>query len=209
MAAGFTKAAGGINGLFENVDGPSLGNTIKAAVLGGTASVIGGGKFKNGAITGSFSYLFGSIARQASGPPGRALTGDEITEAQKVFGDKVDYTQVRVIDGKFVPFQNVPMSPDGNIYWPGDCGNLATCYGGAYAKTFIHEMTHVLQVQHGVNVLGQGFLLQAGRFLSFGTYNPYKFTYDPNRTFSSYNIEQQGAIAEQIYRGNLPNNIDY
>ncbi len=55
MAAGFTKAAGGINGLFENVDGPSLGNTIKAAVLGGTASVIGGGKFANGAITGAMS----------------------------------------------------------------------------------------------------------------------------------------------------------
>lgn len=123
----------------------------------------------------------------------------------------MDYSRVRVVDGKYVFFQGngYVMAPNGNIYWPGECGNLATCGGGAYAGTFIQEMTHVMQHQHGVNVLGQGFLLQAGHRLSFGLYDPYSFTYDPSRTFSSYNIEQQGDIARGIYYGRYPNNIDY
>jgi RHS repeat-associated protein len=42
----------------------SLGFTGKlaaSAVVGGTASVIGGGKFQNGAITGAFGYLFNEM----------------------------------------------------------------------------------------------------------------------------------------------------
>lgn len=148
---------------------------------------------------------------RAKGEPGRALTANEVTEAQSVFGDRIDYSRVRIIDGKYVFTQGsgYVMSPDGNIYWPGGCGDLATCSGGASAGTFIHEMTHVMQYQNGVNVLGQGFLLQAGKFLSFGLYDPYSFTYDASRSFRSYNIEQQGDIARGIYYGRYPNNIDY
>jgi hypothetical protein len=36
--------------------------TIISAVVGGTASVLGGGKFANGAQTGAFSYLFNELA---------------------------------------------------------------------------------------------------------------------------------------------------
>jgi hypothetical protein len=34
-----------------------IGNTVRDAVVGGTISVIGGGKFANGAQTGAFRYL--------------------------------------------------------------------------------------------------------------------------------------------------------
>ena len=37
-----------------------------SAVVGGTAAVLGGGKFKNGAITAAFAHTFGLIARNAS-----------------------------------------------------------------------------------------------------------------------------------------------
>jgi len=118
---------------------------------------------------------------------------------------------VNIHDRKFFPFQgeNVVMAPDGDIYWPGACGNLATCDGGRNVGTFIHEMTHVLQHQHGVNVLGRGLALHAARIGSFGLYDPYSFTYDAGRAFSSYNIEQQGDIARGIYFGRYPNNIDH
>ena len=53
----------------------------------------------------------------------------------------------------------------------------------------------------------EGFLLHAGRILSFFLYDPDRFTYDPGRAFSSYNIEQQGVYAERIYVGLYPNNI--
>jgi hypothetical protein len=33
-----------------------IGNTAREAVVGGTISVIGGGKFANGAQTGAFRY---------------------------------------------------------------------------------------------------------------------------------------------------------
>ncbi len=39
-------------------------NAAASAVVGGTAAVLGGGKFKNGAITGAFAYTFGSIAQR-------------------------------------------------------------------------------------------------------------------------------------------------
>jgi hypothetical protein len=41
-------------------------------------------------------------------------------------------------------------------------------------------------------------------------HNPYSAVYDPNRAFSSYNIEQQGELAIGIYDGNIPSSyIDY
>jgi len=191
--------------------GVSIKRAFVAAIAGGTASVIGGGKFANGATTAAFSYLFANAAASSRDPAGRALTTDEISAAKSVFGDKIDYSQVRIIDGKFVLWQGegYAMAPDGNIYWPGECGNLASCSGTGTASTFVHEMTHVLQNQNGINVLGRGLVLQSTKFLSFGLYNPYKFTYDANRSFSSYNIEQQGRISEGIYRGIYPSNIDY
>jgi|GEM_PF-1486178 len=65
MAAAFTQAigyAGAKSGNSIFVKAPEgmdrIGNAVKAAIIGGTASVIGGGKFKNGAITGAFSRMF-------------------------------------------------------------------------------------------------------------------------------------------------------
>lgn len=142
---------------------------------------------------------------------GRPLVSDEINAAKTVYDDKIDYSSVRVVDGKYIFTQgsNYAVTPNGNIYFPEDCGNLVSCGAGQYEGLFIHEMMHVLQYQSGVNVLERGLLLQAGKFLSFGLYNPYKYNYSPSRKFSSYNIEQQGDIAVQIFYGVYPNNIDY
>jgi RHS repeat-associated protein len=53
MSAGFSAAATPyINDLGV------VGATMASAVIGGTASVLGGGKFENGAQTGAFGYLF-------------------------------------------------------------------------------------------------------------------------------------------------------
>jgi Bacterial CdiA-CT RNAse A domain len=47
--------------------------TLQAAFIGGTLSVIGGGKFANGAQTGAFQYLFNQASRR--GLLGRGLLG--------------------------------------------------------------------------------------------------------------------------------------
>jgi len=51
---------------FATLQGPDLGNPvangIKAVTIGGTASVLGGGKFTNGAVTAAYGYLFNQAA---------------------------------------------------------------------------------------------------------------------------------------------------
>ncbi|MDD4928798.1 MAG: hypothetical protein PHP85_05920 [Gallionella sp.] len=60
MTAGFSEGVGGNLGKYDGV--------VARAVLGGTASVIGGGKFANGAMTGAYGYLFNKLAHsQAAG----------------------------------------------------------------------------------------------------------------------------------------------
>ena len=52
----FTRQVSGrISGTFG---GNKVGGALAAATVGGTASVIGGGKFGNGAYTTAFQYLF-------------------------------------------------------------------------------------------------------------------------------------------------------
>lgn len=171
-------------------------------------------------VGASASQRAGILGIQPSASPGRPsksigegrhLVGDEVDAAKTVYDDKIDYDSVRVVKDKYTPIQgaNYAVTPNGNIYFPGDCGNLVSCGGGRYEGLFIHEMMHVLQYQSGINVFGRGLLLQTGKFASFGLYNPYGYKYDPNRKFSSYNIEQQGDIAVGIFYGTYPNNIDY
>lgn len=185
--------------------------SAEAGLVGGLVARIEGGKFDDGFSVAAAGYLLNTVAHEAANRQfSRQLTNDEISAAREVFGAKIDYSRVRIIDAKYVFTQSggYAMTPNGNIYWPGACSNLVECDGGAYAPTFIHEMTHVLQYQSGINVLMRGFFLQAAKFLTGTLYNPYSFTYDPARPFSSYNIEQQGDIAVGIYIGIYPNNID-
>ena len=100
------------------------------------------------------------------------------------------------------------MAPDGNIYFPlaRECGDLTACAitvsgqpGQQYdiLETFIHEMGHVMQHQQGVNVLGRGFVLQAGRILSGGLYNPYSYPVGANPR--QLNIEAQARYYRDQY----------
>lgn len=56
--------------------GPDLKgfNIVKAAVIGGTASKLGGGKFDNGAVSGAFTHLFSS-ALSSSGSGNKSSAG--------------------------------------------------------------------------------------------------------------------------------------
>ena len=166
---------------------------------------------KQGLIGGAIALpiIVATSYINASGPSGsRELTPDEVELARSVFSEKVDLSSVRIYNSKYILLQGqrFAMAPDGNIYWPQDNGNMAN----SFPKLFIHEMTHVMQFQHGINVLFQGFLLQGAKYLSGQLYDPYKFSYDKDRLFSDYNIEQQGEYAVEIYKGTYPSTaIDY
>src|SRR5579862_3104783 len=55
--------------------GDSYFNTAEHAILGGAGSVLGGGKFQNGAVTASFGYLYNS-AMHAGGSSGSGSSPD-------------------------------------------------------------------------------------------------------------------------------------
>ena len=63
--------------------GNPVGNAVAAAVTGGTASVLGGGKFANGATTGAFSYLFNdALADSYAKNPRTAAAAAELRRVQ-------------------------------------------------------------------------------------------------------------------------------
>jgi hypothetical protein len=160
------------------------------------------------------SYAFGQLASQRdSSPPGRALHEDEIELGREAFtrafgsDEGFDYSAVRVINGKFVPWQpsNVAIAPDGNIYYPSDCGNLAVCGGESIAALFVHELTHAWQYQQGDRVFLRGLGLQAAHYVTFGRYDPYALPrqYVP---YNQLNLEQQ---AQYVTRTLFPNYVWY
>src|SRR6185295_1633749 len=79
-------------------------------------------------------------------PPARGLKPEEITELKKVFGDTVDYSQIRVHDNvkDGLVGSSRAMTLGRDIYMPGD----RTSDPG-YASTLTHEMTHAWQFQNG------------------------------------------------------------
>lgn len=138
--------------------------------------------------------------------PGRALTPAEIALAQRVFGERIDYASVRFVNGKYTVLQ-LPervMAPDGNIYWPGACADLATCGHPACRDTFIHEMAHVMQHQQGVRVFWRGLWLHGARVLSCGRFNPYRCVIKRGKPYRAYNIEQQAELAVEMLHGRYP-----
>lgn len=66
LGAAFTQGVS-LSDAFNGLGNPvtwegRIANAVAAAVVGGTGSVIGGGKFANGAVTGAFSRLFNDLA---------------------------------------------------------------------------------------------------------------------------------------------------
>jgi hypothetical protein len=137
---------------------------------------------------------------------GRHLTPAEIALARRVFGERIDYAAPRVVDGKYTLLQlpHRVMAPDGNIYWPGACPDLASCGHARCRDTFIHEMAHVMQYQQGIRVLWHGLWLHGMRVLSCGCFNPYRCVVKRGKPYRAYNIEQQAQLAVEMLHGRYP-----
>ena len=191
--------------------------------LGGW-DVIGSGKsasyemdaYRNSLTAQPAGLIVAQLSRENEGEKdGRSLTQGEMKEARAVFGKKIHYSDVRVIDGKANIFQSsrYAVTIGNHIYWPHASKDFSKLTGAEryQINRFIHEMTHVMQYQHGRNVVLKAIPLQAADILTHHLYNPYRGgAYDGRRPFSSYNVEQQGDIAARIYQGELQKTIiDY
>lgn len=91
LAAGVSMLAAPTVGTIAH--GNVLAGTLISAVIGGGASVLGGGKFMNGAVTGAFAYAAGEYAedKNSLARSNDLLDGPEIplAERQKIVGDAI------------------------------------------------------------------------------------------------------------------------
>jgi hypothetical protein len=140
------------------------------------------------------------VARRAIGGyavpmESRGLTEGEMAMSRTIFGDAIDYSTVRLVKGKWWPFQprNAAMAPNGNIYfhpvaggWSEDFSKEALTRQGF----FIHEMTHVWQAQRG----GRLYLP-----LMRHPFCRYAYELRPGKPFYRYGLEQQAEIVRHRY----------
>lgn len=127
----------------------------------------------------------------------RPLSPGEIAMARSMFGDAIDYSQVRLVKGKWWPFQprTAAMAPTGNIHfhphgdlWSDDFAAESLSRQGL----FIHEMTHVWQSQ------------KRGRLYLPLMRHPFcRYRYDLREgwPFERYGLEQQAEIVRHLFLG--------
>lgn len=124
----------------------------------------------------------------------RPLTPGERDLARRTFGDALDPEIVTLRRGKWFPFQprRVVMAPDGHVWfhpkgveWRDDFAVA----GVASQALLIHELTHVWQVQSGVN------LIIARRPFARYAYLPLV----ASKAFAAYGIEQQACIVADSF----------
>lgn len=123
----------------------------------------------------------------------RPLTSGEIALAASVFGDALDYQQVRIVNRKWIFFQprRVTMAPRGSIHFHPKgglyCDDISHAPIGVQGL-FIHEMVHVWQHQKGI------FLpLRRHPFCRYG------YAIQPGRKFEKYGLEQQAELVRHAF----------
>ena len=125
----------------------------------------------------------------------RSLTSGEIALLRPIFGDSIDYSRVRLVLGKWWPFQpsGSAMAPTGNIYFHPDGGGWSQDFSKESLHCrgfFVHEMTHVWQAQ------------ESGRFylpLMRHPFCRYRYEIIPGRPFRRYGVEQQAEIVRHVF----------
>jgi hypothetical protein len=112
-----------------------------------------------------------------------------------MFGTAVDCAKVRIRRRKWFPFQprRTTMAPRGHIHFhpdsPSYCDDFSTAELRLQAH-FIHEMTHVWQVQQK----GGWYLILHRR-----PFERYDYCLRPGWKLEQYGIEQQGEIVRHAF----------
>lgn len=125
----------------------------------------------------------------------RHLTLGEINLVRTVFGNSINYGFVFVHCDSYLPFglQNryTAMAPNGELWFRKEL--YKPDFSGAYIDdqhTFIHEMAHVWQRQHGMWVRTRGLFSWAA---------DYTYRLDGKSLLNDYPMEQQAAIIADYF----------
>jgi hypothetical protein len=136
---------------------------------------------------------------------GRPLTQLEIEMARSIFGESIDYSRVRLMRAAeplwFRTVGNVIRIPPFFSVDPADAGRPRPLSVDYMRHTFIHELTHVWQYQHGgtsylsYSIGPQIAAMARGR----GRNAAYCYEADPGKSFWTFSPEQQGLIVENTF----------
>ena len=134
----------------------------------------------------------------------RSLSEGECALLRPVFADALDYSALRIVRGKFMPFQlrHVAMSPNGSIYLPADLYHDDFSKQPAHWQSlWLHECTHVWQHRLGYPVLRCGICLALqGGYIKRAAYR-YGHLLPHYRDLSQFNMEQQACIVADYFIG--------
>lgn len=125
----------------------------------------------------------------------RPLTAGEVALVRSVFGGAIDCSMVRVRRRRWFPLQprRVTMAPMGNLHFhPGSdsyCDDFAAADLHLQGH-FIHEMTHVWQVQ----TKGRWYLVLRRHPLC-----RYDYALKPGLPLHRYGLEQQAEIVRHAF----------
>lgn len=124
----------------------------------------------------------------------RSMTAGEQALATSVFKKQIDFSKVKIYNKKWALFQpdDTVMAPNGNIYYPpvhsGYTADISTL--SVHNKALlIHELTHVWQDQHGVNVTLRGIFERDYDYLPITV----------STVFGDLGIEEQGDLVRDYY----------
>lgn len=182
----------------EGVDGSTATSPVRVAEnnVGRGNDAAGSASDRQGAETG-----IGTQAADASVSTSRPLTSGEIELARSLFGDRIDYSQVRIHHSRYGIGQrdNTTVTPGNNIYFPEE----STAYHDDFAASdtsvehqahLLHELTHVLQNQEANN---------PALVTVFGGKQIYEYDLrDANgnpRPFNTFVLEQQAEIVQDYF----------
>ena len=143
----------------------------------------------------------------SGGLPARPLTRGETDMAKTIFGNDIDYNKVHIYNGapevagifRLSETGLAAITPNGDIYIVDKDAQVSDLSKASAAKRrmLIHEMTHVWQHQHGVDVEREAVVLY---FKSSFKYNDcYAYNVDGQLQFKSMNIEQQAHMVEDYF----------
>lgn len=142
-------------------------------------------------------------------PPSRGLNQNEIAELQKVYGDSIDYSQIRLKEGHLGIANGLAPHTVGNtIYIPkGWLDPNNANYQQNRNELLTHETAHVWQYQNGgTDYIGESLWNQALGAISGQSRNAaYEFETPirNGKSWSELNPEQQAHLIEEAYNQNL------
>jgi len=124
----------------------------------------------------------------------RLLTSGEIRLATELYGKSIRYSHVWIHHDSYLPFgmqeNNTAMTPNGEMWFETNVYRDDYSIGPVdYQHLYMHEMMHVWQYQHGMNIRMRGLVSWA-----------VSYKYDLTRnSLSSYSMEQQASIVSDFW----------